>query len=169
MTQRMTLFVGLVLASLWPAALQAQPPGGPGGPPPMMMKGMGHHMMFEDSPGIMLPLVLRHANLTPDQQTQVHKIMEADHQNLRALFKQLQTANDQLAAKLFAPGKVQASDLTPQVQQITQLRQQPMEQGLKTALAIRDVLTPDQLTKVSQLKDRIEKLQTEMRTVLEGE
>lgn len=165
MTRTMTLLAGVAAVCLSSAPLQAQPMG-----PPMMMKGMGGpHMMFGgDGPSIMLPLVLRHANLTADQQTQVHKIMDADHQNLRALFKQLETANDHLADKLFAPGAVQAADLTPQVQQITQLRQQLMEQGLKTALAIRAVLTPEQLAKVSQLKDRMEKLQTEMRTVLEG-
>lgn len=172
MTKRMPLLLaGLVLASLWSATLQAQPTGSPPiGPPPMMMKGMGGpHMMFGgDGPSAMLPLVLRHANLTPDQQTQVHKIMEAEHQSLQALFKQLQTANDQLADKLFAPGAVQAADLTPQVQQITQLRQQLMEQGLKTALAIRAVLTPDQLAKVSQLKTRMEKLQAEMRSIFES-
>jgi Spy/CpxP family protein refolding chaperone len=166
MTQRMTLLAGLVLAaSLSSATLQAQP----GGPPPMMMKGMGPpHTMFGDTPGIMVPLVLRHANLTPEQQAQVHKIMDAEHENLRALFKQLQTANDQLADKLFAAGAVQATDLAPQVQQITQLRQQLMEQGLKTALAIRAVLTPAQLAKVAQLRDRVEKLQAEMRSVFEG-
>ena len=164
MTKAMTLLAGVAAVCLSSAMLQAQSMG------PPMMKGMGGpHMMFGgDGPSIMLPLVLRHANLTADQQAQVHKIMDADHQNLRALFKQLETANDHLADKLFAPGTVQATDLAPQVQQITQLRQQLMEQGLKTALAIRAVLTPEQLAKVSQLKDRMEKLQTEMRTVLEG-
>jgi len=164
MTTRMMVFTGLLLVSLAPTRLLAQPMG----PPPMMMKGMGHNPMFGDSPAMMLPLVLRHADLTPDQQAQVHKIMEADHENLQTLFKQLQAANDQLTDKLFAPGPVQASDLTPQVQQIMQLRQQLMEQGMKTALAIRAVLKPEQLAKVSQLKDRMQKLQTEMRSVLEG-
>ena len=125
-------------------------------------------MMHGDSPAFMLRMVLKQAGLTPDQQNQVHKIMEADHQSLHALFTQLQTANQQLAGKLFGPGPVQAADLTPQVQQITQLRQQLMEQGVKTALAIRAVLTPQQLTKVSQTKDRIEKLQAEMRSIFEG-
>jgi Spy/CpxP family protein refolding chaperone len=166
MTKSLTVLAGLAFVGLCAAPLRAEPPGPPG-PPPMMMKGMGH-MMMGDTPSIMVPLVLRHANLTADQQAQVHKIMEADHQNLRALFSQLQTANNELADKLFAPGKVQAADLAPQVQRITQLRQQLMEQGLKTALAIRAVLTPEQLAKVAQLKDRMEKLQAEMRGIFEG-
>ncbi len=52
----------------------------------------------------------------------------------RALFTQLQAANNQLSDKLFAPGTVQAADLQPQVQKVSLLRQQLMEQGVKTAL-----------------------------------
>jgi len=132
-----------------------------GGPP---MGRMGHG----DSPAMMLHMILKNAGLTPDQQTQVRKIMEDDHHQLHALFTQLQAANSQLADKLFGPGAVQAADLTPQVQKVTQLRQQLMEQGVKTALAVRAVLTPDQLAKVRQMKDRIDQLQAEMRTLLEG-
>ena len=153
MTRRSILGIGVALAGLAAAPLHAQPMG---------------HMMRGDSPALMLHMVLKQANLTPDQQNQVRKIMEAEHQNLRALFTQLQAANNQLADKLFAPGTVQAADLTPQVQQIMQLRQQLMEQGVKTALAIRAVLTPEQLAKVAQTKDRIEKLQAEMQSLLAG-
>ena len=138
---------------------RAQPMGGP----PMGRMGHGG-----DSPAMMLHMILKNAGLTPDQQTQVRKIMEDDHQQLRALFAKLQAANSQLADKLFAPGAVQAADLTPQVQQITQLRQQLMVQGVKTTLAVRAVLTPDQLAKVRKMKDRIDQLQAEMRTLLEG-
>jgi Spy/CpxP family protein refolding chaperone len=153
----------LLLASLKPAPLRAEQMGGPMmGPPPM------GRMMHGDSPAMMLHMVLRQADLTPDQRTQVQKIMEADHQNLRTLFAQLQAANSQLAEKLLAPGTVQAADLAPQVQQITQLRQQLMEQGVKTALAVRAVLTPQQLAKVAKTKDRMEKLQAEMRSIFEG-
>ncbi len=114
----------------------------------------------------MLHMILRQADLTPEQQDRVHGIMESDHQTLRTLFQQLQDANDQLADKLFAPGTVQLADLTSQVQQITQLRQQLMEQGIKTALAIRAVLTPQQLARVAQIKSQVEKLQAEMRNLL---
>jgi Spy/CpxP family protein refolding chaperone len=152
------LSVVFLSASCAPAPLQAQPMGGP---------PMGH-MMRGDSPAMMLHMVLRQANLTADQQNQVRKIMESEHQSLRTLFTQLQAANNQLADKLFAPGTVQAADLTPQVQQITQLRQKLMEQGVKTALAIRAVLTPEQLTKVQLTKDRLEKLQAEMHAILES-
>ncbi len=163
MTKCTIVAAALTLASVGAGSLAAQPIGGP----PMGAPPMGG-MMHGDGPGMMLRMALKQADLTAEQQNQVRKIMEADHQTLRTLFTQLQTANNQLADKLFGPGAVQAADLTPQVQQITHLRQQLMEQGVKTALAIRAVLTPQQLAKVSQTKDRIEKLQAEMRSLFEG-
>jgi len=158
--KRAALLWALPLICLASGRLAAQPMGG--GPPPM------GRMMHEDNPGMMLHLLLKQAGLTSDQQAQVHKIMDADRENLRKLFDQLQTANNQLADKLFAANAVQAADLAPQVQQITQLRQQLMEQGIKTALAVRAVLTPAQLSKVAQTKDRLEKLQAEMRSIFEA-
>ena len=155
---RIALLSLLAFAALGAGPLWAQPMGGP------PMGRMGHG----DSPAMMLHMVLKRADLTPDQQNQVRKIMDDDHQQLRALFAKLQAANNQLADKLFGPGTVTAADVAPQVQQVTQLRQQLMEQGVKTALAVRAVLTPDQLAKVRQMKDRIDQLQTEMRTLLEG-
>jgi len=163
------LMIGLALvATAWSEA-RAEPMGGPpmGGPPMMPPGHMGRGMMGE-GPGFMLPLLLRQASLTPDQNTKVRQIMDADHETLRTLFHQLQAANDELANKLFAPGTVQASDLTPQVQHVMQLRQQLMEQGLKTALALRAILTPEQLAKVTQVRAQLEKLQGEMRTLLGG-
>ena len=157
MTTTRILSTALVLAALAAAPVKAEPMGPPGMAPPMM---------HGDSPAMMLHMILRQADLTPEQQDRVHEIMESDHQTLRTLFQQLQDANDQLADKLFAPGTVQLADLTPQVQQITQLRQQLMEQGIKTALAIRAVLTPQQLARVAQIKSQVEKLQAEMRNLL---
>ena len=157
MSYRRMLLTGFALLLLGTAAAIAQPMGAPMG-----------RMMHDDGPGMMLRMVLRQANLTADQQNQVRKIMDADHQQLRTLLTQLQAANGQLASKLFAPGAVQSADLTPLIQKITQLRQQLMEQGVKTALAIRAVLTPDQLNKVSRVQVQMEKLQGEMRALVEG-
>jgi Spy/CpxP family protein refolding chaperone len=158
MTKYTIVLTALAWISLVAAPLQAQPIGGP------PMGGMLHG----DSPASMLRMVLKQANLTSQQQEQVRKIVEADHQSLRALLVQLQAANNQVTEKLFAPGAVQAADLVPPVQKVTQLRQQLMEQGVKTALAVRAVLTPQQLAKAAQVQARLEQLQAEMRSILEG-
>jgi len=100
----------------------------------------------------------KQANPTSEQQDQVRKSMDSDHQSLRVLFTQLRAANNQRSDKLLATGTVQAADLEPQVQKIAQLRQQLMEQGVKTTLAVRAVLTPQQLANAAQLKDQLQKL-----------
>lgn len=160
MNRRMLLLAGLMLVGMGSAVAWADSMGrGP-------MMGAGR--MFGDRGAMMLPLLLKHANLTPEQSQQVQKIMQADREGLRSAWKQLEGANNQLADKLFASGKAQIEDLTPLVQRITQLRQQLMEQGLKTALAVRGVLTADQLAKMAQVKDRMQKLHAEMRSLFEG-
>ncbi len=161
----MTRFVPVLVAAwlaLVPARLYADPFGS------FHMMGRGGTLLG-DSGGMMLPLLLKHVHLTPEQTKQVQAIMDGDRQNLRSLLTQLQTANDQLASKMFAPGNVQPADLAPQIQTVNQLRQQLMERGVKTALAIRTVLTPEQLTKAAQLKDRLQKVHAEMRSLFEGE
>ena len=81
----------------------------------------------------------------------------------REIAGQLREAHKELADKIFAPETVQEADLAPQVQRVAQLRQQLMQAGLKVALEVRGVLTPEQLAQASQLKDRMRSLRTEMR------
>ncbi len=125
-------------------------------------------MMMGEGGGFMLPLVLHRANLTPEQHDKVRKILESDRQDLQKLFSALGKANDELSKRLFAPGDVALGDLKPQLDEIAGLRRQLMEQGIKTALAIRKVLTPEQLAKVAELKQRMDKLHAEMRELMGG-
>ena len=154
----------LIAAGLWAGVAYARPPHGE-----FMGSAPMGDMMMGDGPGMMLPLIMNRSDLTADQREQIHKIMDADHQTLRTLFKQLETAHTALADKLFAPGPLQPADLTPLVQHVMQARQQLMEQGVKTTLAIRGVLTPEQLAKTAQLKDQLQKLRAQMHTLLEGD
>jgi Spy/CpxP family protein refolding chaperone len=117
--------------------------GGPGGPMPMLM-------------------LLRHVNLTADQQTQVHQIMEANFTTARPLMKQLHSIHDQIADKLLGPGTVSASDLTPLQTQENQVRQQLDQQMLTTALKIRGVLTATQLAQAADLHTKLKSLHSQM-------
>ena len=62
-----------------------------------------------------------------------------------------------------------AEDLTPLVQQISQLREQLTQEGLRVVLDIRGVLTPEQLAKVEQIRKRMGELRAEMRSLLGGQ
>ena len=121
--------------------------------------------MAGDGTGIALPLLLRGANLTSDQKAQVQQIMANHRATFRDLFSQLRATQDQMSDKLFSTGRVQEADLAPQAQQIANLRNQLADEGLRVVLAIRGVLTPEQLAKASQLKSQMESLHSQMRSL----
>lgn len=107
-----TLLGGIMLVAA--RAARAEPPD------PGHLMGSGR--LLGSRGAMLLPLILKHAKLTPEQGQQVQKIMQSDRTRLRDLSRQLEAANEQLADKLFAPGKVEIGDLTPQLQHIGLLR-----------------------------------------------
>ena len=117
--------------------------------------------------GMALPLLLRGAKLTPDQKAQVQQIMTHHRGRFRDLFSKLRAIQDQMANKLFSAERLQEADLAPQVQEISQLRNQLAEQGLRVVLEIRGVLTPEQLAQASQLKSQMQSLHSQMRSLWE--
>ncbi len=154
------VLIGLVAVSLWFATVYGQDYHRFG------MKGRGSRgMMMGGGPGMMLPLMLKGVDLTAEQEEQVKKIMANHRQTFRTLFRQLRVANEEMSDKLFAPGEVQADNLTPLVQKVAQLREQLMQEGLKAALEVRGVLTSEQLAQAAQLKKRMQELRSEMRSL----
>jgi len=175
-----SIFIAVLTAvALCSGSSRAEPPGGPGAmmhdPPPgggprfMMGHGGGGHGMMGEGGGFLLPLVLHRANLSPEQHLKVRKIMRSDRENLQKLFSDLRKANDDLSKKLLAPGDLTLSGLKPELDAVSSLRRQLMEQGIKTALEVRKVLTAEQLAKVAEVKQRMDKLHAEMRDLMEGE
>jgi protein CpxP len=120
-----------------------------------------------DGAGIALPLLIRGANLTAEQQAQIRQIMANHRTTFRDLLSQLRASQDQMANKLFSTARLQEADLAPDVQQISQLRNQLAEEGLRVVLQIRGVLTPEQLAKASHLKSQMESLHNQIRSLWE--
>src|ERR671935_2391299 len=149
------MVMGMAMVSLMSATVYAEP-----------RFGMGWKSAMEDGPGMLLPLMLKGVELTPKQENRVHEIMVAHRATFRTLFNQLRAANEELADKLFATGEIQPEDLMPQIEQITRLRQQLLQEGLKIALEVRGVLTPEQRTKAAQLKERVRALRGDLRNLL---
>jgi Spy/CpxP family protein refolding chaperone len=122
--------------------------------------------MMGEGAGMTLPLLLRGANLTADQKTQVQQIMANHRATFQNLFSQLRTVQDQISSKLFSTAAVSESDLTPQLQQVSTLRSQLAEEGLRVALEIRSILTADQLANAAQLKTQMQSLQNQMKNLM---
>jgi Spy/CpxP family protein refolding chaperone len=139
-----SLMVGaLLLASVPGAALAHGRPG-----------GGGHH----DGVG----LLMRGADLTDGQRQQIEQIVTAHRPQFRALMTQMRAARQALSAKLYGAGTVTAADLAPELQQIEQLRSQLTQERTQLALEIRGLLTPEQLAKIAQKRQRMNELRREM-------
>jgi Spy/CpxP family protein refolding chaperone len=124
-------------------------------------------MMMGDGTGMLIPL-LKSVDLTPEQESRVQEIMAAHRATLQTLFQQMRQAHEDLSKKLFTPGELQTTDLTPYTQRIAQLREQIMQAGLAVALDVRGLLTPEQLAKAAAVKERMQSLHSEMRSLLRG-
>jgi len=160
LTIRTILAAALLLASTATAALAQAPPAGPGAP----FEGMRGPMGRMDGE---LWLMIRAATLTPEQQAKVRGILATHRATTRPLIEQLRQAQQELGAKLLAPGPLQPADLQPQLGRIGQLRDQLAQDGAQAALEVRAVLTPEQLARAAQTKERLSQLREEMHQLVQ--
>ena len=154
-----TIAAALLVASTATAALAQSPPPGSGAP----LGGMREAMGRADGE---LWLMIRAANLTPEQQAKVRGILSTHRAATRPLIEQLRQAQQELGAKLVAPGPLQPADLQPQLGRISQLRDQLAQDGAQAALEVRAVLTPEQLARAALTKERMTQLREEMRQLM---
>jgi Spy/CpxP family protein refolding chaperone len=116
-----------------------------------------------------LKMLLRNANLTEDQQTQVHQLMQSQRSQVQPIEKQIRALREQMADKLLSVGTVTAADFASMQQQMAQLRSQLADQTLKTALKIRALLSNDQLNRMNQVSQRLQAIHREMETIMNPE
>jgi periplasmic protein CpxP/Spy len=106
--------------------------------------------------GVPLPRLLRAANLTDAQKTQVRQIFKSNFATAKPQFEQMRAAQQQLAAKLWSSGTVTASDLSAPLAQITSARDQLAQTELNTIVSIRNLLSTSQLQGVAQAQKEFE-------------
>ncbi len=145
------------LVSLLAVGLSAMPAAAQGLP---MRSGWSGQEVFP------LRVIMRGVGLTDAQQAQVRQIVASHRPRFQALRSQLRTNTQQLTDKLYGPGAVTADDVAALRQQIGQLRDQLGQEALQTALEIRNVLTPEQLAKAAQIRQRLQELRAEMHSLM---
>jgi Spy/CpxP family protein refolding chaperone len=150
------ILVGFALTAAITAPAAAQAPGRPPGHEPGMHGPMGR----TDGD---LWLLIRSANLTPEQQAKVRAILSAHRSTARPLIEQLRQAQQELGAKLLAPGAVQTNDVQPLLLRIGQLRDNLALDSAQAVLEVRAVLTPEQIARAAQVRERLHQLREEMR------
>jgi Spy/CpxP family protein refolding chaperone len=128
-------------------AQEAFGPHGPGGPPP-------------------LRLLLRSADLTPEQRPRVGHIMRTSRLQARPLLDQLHSIDEQIASKLLGAKKVTASDFTALQQQKAEVQRRLDQNMIDTSIQIRNLLSPAQLTKMAETHEKLESLHNQLQTLL---
>ncbi|MGH6890139.1 MAG: Spy/CpxP family protein refolding chaperone [Rhizomicrobium sp.] len=152
--------IGLFLAQ----PLAAQPMSSPA--PHMGHVGhMGHMGMMHEG-GSAFMMLLRSANLTHAQRGQLREILRSEKAQMISVHREFQAVHEQLAARLLAPGAVTAADLEPLEQKALGCQQQIDRQMLDTAIAIRNILTPEQLTRLSQVHRKLESLHAQIQNLI---
>jgi len=150
MLSKTTLLAAALTAGLASAALaQPGPPPGPGG-----WHGGWHG-------GGMLDGV----TLTDSQKTQLHTLMKTSRQNGHAVGEQMRQVHEKIDALLFSTGSVTEAQLAPLLQQEASLMQQIEQQHIENELAVRNLLTPDQLSKAASTHSRLVALHEQERAL----
>ena len=127
--------------------------------------GMGHHGMgfMHDAPFMML---LKSANLTTAQHAQVRQILQAEHAQTKPLMMQFHALHEQIAGRLLATGPLSTADLAPLTKQAFRLQQQLDQSMIDTALAIRNVLTPEQINRLAQVHQQLSSLHKQIQSLM---
>ena len=154
-----------VLWGIIAALLLATPIGLPGADAQDPAPGKPSKSRWGD--GLVLGIPLGAMNLTPEQDKRVSGTLSAYRASTAPLIRQLRQAQSALADKLLAQGQLQALDLQPELQQITQLRTQLLELSAQAMVEIRSALTPAQIAAGAQVRARLGQLRSEMRQLLE--
>ncbi|HUK40401.1 MAG TPA: hypothetical protein VLX11_05145 [Candidatus Acidoferrales bacterium] len=128
---------GLAIAvSLWSMPIHAQMP---------------HHGR-RGGDGAGLFLLMRAAQLRPDQKTQVHTIMQTNWQNNKDLFSQLRTLRQKLNSSLFSTGTADPS----LVSQISALEGQLAQNRLAVFQQVWGLLDSTQQSRVSSFYTQLQ-------------
>lgn len=136
---------GLSLGSM--VSAMAQPVGMAPPPPP-------HPGMFGPEVGP-LGYIFENLNLSQEQQAKVKVIVANARLKEEQARRAIETEHQNMANALLAPGKVTKGNLDPFVDKLGKIQKETLDNHTKTLLALRNVLTPDQLV---QLKARVIKM-----------
>jgi Spy/CpxP family protein refolding chaperone len=160
---KLGIAVGAALTLLCAQPVMAGPSiAGPMG----MGGGFGHGAMGMHGGGSPFLMLLKSANLTQAQQSQVQLILNSNKTQMEGLHQQLFGLHEQIAAKLLAPGAVSAADLRSLIQQASRIEADLNQNMADTALAIRNVLTPAQVKRLAEVHDKLHNLHKQVQQLM---
>ncbi|CAI3926279.1 Periplasmic chaperone Spy [Commensalibacter communis] len=167
MLSSMVVASGLSLGAIGAAFAhpEAPPPPPPGEllPPPPPHRPGG---MFGPAVGPM-GMIFQGVKLTKEQKQKIHDIIDAARKEEKTNREAMKSIHDQMATALLSPGKVTDETLKPILEKQAVLEKTTKESHLKTILALRDVLTPEQLAKAKVRYTKIKSIREQMKELRE--
>lgn len=157
------LSFGTMGAALAHPAGDAPPPPPPGEMPPPPPH---HPGMFGPEVGP-IGMIFQGVQLTKDQKAKIHDILAAARKEEKINRESMKAIHDQMADKLLSPGKVTAETLQPILDKQDALEKTVKASHIKTVLALRDVLTPEQLAKAKVRYTKIKSIKEQMKELRE--
>lgn len=141
---------GVVAGLLAAGGVQAQ------GMHPGMHGGMNHGYLG----------FLQGVTLSDAQQAKMHDIMHASWQQLKPQMQQLRALHEQIGGDLASTASISAAQLTALQQQAQTLRNQLDQAKLVTAMQVRALLTPDQLSRSATVHAQLAALHQQEHAVM---
>lgn len=141
-----------------PAPPPPPPPPGEDMPPPPPH----HPRMFGPGAGPM-GMIFQGIKLTKEQKQKMSDIMADARKEEAKNRDSMKTIHDQMATALLSSGKVTAESLQPILDKQAALEKTVKAAHVKTILALRDVLTPEQLAKAKLRYSKIKSIKEQMK------
>jgi Spy/CpxP family protein refolding chaperone len=148
--------LGLLVAL--PVAASAQGMGGG------FSHGGMHGGMHGDSGHFLM--MLKSANLTAAQQSQVQLILSTNRQQMQSLRQQLMSIHEKISDKLLGTGSVTSADLKPLVDKASHLEAALNQNMTDTALSVRNVLTPAQVAKLADVHAKLHNIHQQIQGIM---
>ena len=123
--------------------------------------------MMLDDPAMMFPpmFLSPKVGLSDEQRVKVREILSRHHPAMQPLFEKLRRANEAFVERLLDPAATK-EDLEELLRGTVGVREELMREGLKVALAVRAVMTPEQLAKAVELRNQMRDLRKQMHELM---
>ena len=123
--------------------------------------------MMLDDPAMMFPpmFLSPKVGLSDEQRAKVREILARHHPKMHPLFDKLRRANEAFVERLLDPAAKEA-DLEKLLRETVGVREELMRQGLEVALAVRAVMTREQLAKAVGLRNQMRELRKQMHDLM---
>ena len=118
--------------------------------------------------GLLSSRLLNALELTQEQQAQIGEIKNNFRETLRTIRSKTIPIRTEITDKLLSPDSAAVEDLASQISQLSEFRDTRLQEGLKVALEVRDLLTPEQLVKAAEIRARMRELRGEIRGLYQG-